>query len=180
MSDDYRARLIAARQRLGLSPRQMAARLLTPRQTYEQWEHGGRRTPGVAVIAAESLRERDERARAITAAVSAGDTYEAVAQRYGITSERVRQIAKSQGITSLRRRYAAEARAASAAKREAAREAIAARDAAIIAAVRGGASINAACIKAGLRPGQIPTVSRRLNLGKITRHGRWRTMEPSQ
>lgn len=55
MSDDYRARLIAARERLGLTRRLMAARLLTPRQTYEQWERGHRRTPGVAVVAAEAL-----------------------------------------------------------------------------------------------------------------------------
>lgn len=33
---DYRQRLIAAREKLGLSPREMATHLMTPRQTYEQ------------------------------------------------------------------------------------------------------------------------------------------------
>jgi hypothetical protein len=55
-ADDYRARLIAARARLEISPTRMAARLLTPHQTYLQWESGQRRTPGVAVVAAEALR----------------------------------------------------------------------------------------------------------------------------
>lgn len=54
-SDDHRSRLIAARERLGLSRREMAKRLLTPRVTYEQWEQSKRRTPGVAVAAAELL-----------------------------------------------------------------------------------------------------------------------------
>lgn len=56
--DDYRARLITARERLGLSPAQMAKRLLTPRQTYSQWEDGRSRTPGAAVVAAEMLADR--------------------------------------------------------------------------------------------------------------------------
>lgn len=54
-SDDYRSRLIAARERLGLSRREMAKRLLTPRATYEQWEDGKRRTPGIAVVASEKI-----------------------------------------------------------------------------------------------------------------------------
>lgn len=54
-SHDYRSRLIASRERFGLTRREMAKRLLTPRATYEQWEKGQRRTPGVAVAAAELL-----------------------------------------------------------------------------------------------------------------------------
>lgn len=54
-ADAYRARLIAAREKLKLSRREMAKRLLTPRNTYEQWETGARRTPGVAVVAAERI-----------------------------------------------------------------------------------------------------------------------------
>ncbi len=46
------------RERLGLSRRAMAEYLLTARQTYEQWENGSRRTPGIAVIAAELARPR--------------------------------------------------------------------------------------------------------------------------
>jgi hypothetical protein len=53
--NDYRERLIAARTRIGDGPAQMAARLLTPLNTYKQWESGARRTPGVAVVAAEAF-----------------------------------------------------------------------------------------------------------------------------
>lgn len=56
MTDEYRARLLAARNRIGLSPRLMAKMLLTPRQTYEQWEAGSRRAPGIAIFAIESIR----------------------------------------------------------------------------------------------------------------------------
>ena len=52
---DYRDRLIAAREQLSLSRAAMAKRLLTPRQTYEQWEEGTRRTPGIAAVAAEAI-----------------------------------------------------------------------------------------------------------------------------
>lgn len=58
MSDDYREKLIAARRRLGLSRKDMARRLLTPWQSYQQWESGVRRTPGVAVAAAELLAKQ--------------------------------------------------------------------------------------------------------------------------
>jgi len=61
--DTYRARLIAAREALGLDAAEMAAVLLTPRQTYSQWESGGRRTPGVAVAAAEGLARRQRRGK---------------------------------------------------------------------------------------------------------------------
>lgn len=64
-TDDYRARLIAARERLGLSRREMAKRLLTPRVTYEQWEAAARRTPGVAVVAAERVAEMPARLSAM-------------------------------------------------------------------------------------------------------------------
>jgi transcriptional regulator with XRE-family HTH domain len=57
-SDEFRERLIAARERLGLSIREMASKLMTPRATYEQWEDGTRRTPGIAVAAAELLAPR--------------------------------------------------------------------------------------------------------------------------
>lgn len=60
--DDYRRRLIEARKKLGLSRREMARRLLTPWQTYRQWESAERRTPGVAALAAELL-DRPRRPR---------------------------------------------------------------------------------------------------------------------
>jgi DNA-binding XRE family transcriptional regulator len=51
--DVLRLRLIGARERLGLSPGEMAKRLVTPRQAYEQWESGKRRPPGPVIVAAE-------------------------------------------------------------------------------------------------------------------------------
>lgn len=55
---NYRERLIAARHRLNLTQVAMARRLLTSPKTYQQWESGARRTPGVAVVAAEHVRVR--------------------------------------------------------------------------------------------------------------------------
>jgi transcriptional regulator with XRE-family HTH domain len=52
-NDVLRLRLRAARERLGLSPGEMAKRLKTPRRIYEQWEGGQRRIPGPALVAAE-------------------------------------------------------------------------------------------------------------------------------
>jgi transcriptional regulator with XRE-family HTH domain len=56
-SEKYRKRLVAVRERLGLSRGEIAERMLTPVNTYRQWEAGSRSVPGVAVVAAESLRE---------------------------------------------------------------------------------------------------------------------------
>lgn len=53
--DDLRHRLTAARAALQRTQREMAAALKTPYATYRQWERGERRTPGVAVVAAELL-----------------------------------------------------------------------------------------------------------------------------
>jgi hypothetical protein len=53
--NDYRRRLIAARERLGLGHAEMAQRLLTPLYRYMEWESAARATPGAAVIAAEAL-----------------------------------------------------------------------------------------------------------------------------
>ena len=53
-ANDYRARLIAARMQAGLKRGEMAKALWTPRSTYMQWETV-RRTPGIAVLAAELL-----------------------------------------------------------------------------------------------------------------------------
>jgi len=55
VSDDYRARLIAVREKLNLTREEMAARLLTPADIYSGWEYGTRRIPGTAVVAAEGL-----------------------------------------------------------------------------------------------------------------------------
>jgi transcriptional regulator with XRE-family HTH domain len=53
----HRERLRRARKRLGISQDEMAALLLTPKSTYEQWEAGRYHAPGAAVIAAELLCE---------------------------------------------------------------------------------------------------------------------------
>lgn len=51
----FRARLIAARERLGAEPEKMARRLLTPRNIYLRWERGTLPVPGAAVVAAEAI-----------------------------------------------------------------------------------------------------------------------------
>lgn len=84
----YRERLIAARERLGLTRREMAARLLTARQTYEQWERGFRRTPGIAVVAAEALRS--PRIREHVAALADGSrTADEIAAALGMSVKEV-------------------------------------------------------------------------------------------
>lgn len=96
MADDYRVRLIAARERLGLSRREMAARLLTPPLTYEQWEVGKRGPPGVAVLAAEIFAAQPQigrNARIASRAVN-GETYEKIGADYRISKQRVEQIVK--------------------------------------------------------------------------------------
>jgi transcriptional regulator with XRE-family HTH domain len=101
-SESFRDRLIAARERLGLSRAEMAARLLTPRQTYEQWEAGARRTPGVALIAAEMLAVPARRWHLgidWDAALAAGGTAPQIARRLGCDPESVRSAAKTRGIT---------------------------------------------------------------------------------
>jgi DNA-binding XRE family transcriptional regulator len=90
---EYRGRLIAARERLGLTPREIAERILTPRQTYEQWESGMRRTPGVAVFAVESIPNRKKpRTDAILAAVAPRRTNADIARIVGATQDTVRSV----------------------------------------------------------------------------------------
>lgn len=110
MTDDYRARLIAARQRLGLTPRQMAERLLTPRQTYEQWESGARRTPGVAIVAAEALKRAtrvtiNELAEILPAAIAADETLGDVARRLGCNNTAILVAERRLGVRLRRSRY---------------------------------------------------------------------------
>lgn len=102
MTRDYRARLIVAREKLGLPRREMARRLLTPRATYEQWEAGTRRTPGVAVIAAESQRrERTSVAdiqRAADGTLSAREIAEKLGTDLNTTKSLVAVLKKTSGI----------------------------------------------------------------------------------
>lgn len=61
MNRDARARLLAAREKLGVNKTEMAAWLETPHQTYANWEAGTRRTPHLAAAAAEMLVDLVER-----------------------------------------------------------------------------------------------------------------------
>ncbi len=49
------AELKQARQLLGLNIKQMAEALQTPYRTYQDWEHGKRRIPGIAEVAIKAL-----------------------------------------------------------------------------------------------------------------------------
>jgi DNA-binding transcriptional regulator YiaG len=53
------AELRAARIRLGLNMAEMATQLRTPYRTYQEWENGGRRIPGICTIAVELLEKKD-------------------------------------------------------------------------------------------------------------------------
>jgi DNA-binding XRE family transcriptional regulator/biotin operon repressor len=97
-NDVLRLRLTRARERLGLSPHQMAKRLKTPRRIYEQWEDGQRRIPGPALVAAELaagiIRKEFPRpgslaARVLELADGSMTTTEA-AQALGITPSMIR------------------------------------------------------------------------------------------
>jgi DNA-binding XRE family transcriptional regulator len=262
---DYRSRLIAAREALGLTRHEMAARLLTARQTYEQWETGARRTPGIAVVAAEALmssrpkkprgprklsrprpgtltgrvydcadgtrtaseiagalgvpkravhqaiawirrrgwpidvpqaprgprpRKNAARDEEIAAALRAGESYRSIADRYGMSYENVRRIGVQMGVVVPGEREA-QRRAAARLYRETAQrlreERAAARAAerqriedAMIAAVQAGTSIRRAAAELGLTASQAHLLSRRLGLGALTRHGRWRSVKTQE
>jgi transposase len=106
--NNYRSRLIQARSTLGKSEREMAAALLTSRSTYQQWEAGTRRTPGIAVLAAEMLvSQKDFRVGPrhgslgdrILAALRPGITYRDLADLCGVKLTTIHQT-----VYHLRRR----------------------------------------------------------------------------
>lgn len=51
--------LTVIRIQLGLKPGEMAKALNTPRRTFQEWESGGRRIPGVVLVACEWLKHKD-------------------------------------------------------------------------------------------------------------------------
>lgn len=88
----YRERLIAAREKIGISRAAMAKFLMTPRQTLDQWENGSRRTPGVAVVAAEVLTKNPESAvLPVRTPLGVFSSYVSAAKAHGITKQRVHQ-----------------------------------------------------------------------------------------
>jgi DNA-binding XRE family transcriptional regulator/transposase-like protein len=97
-NDVVRLRLIAARERLGVSPGQMAKRLMTSRRMYEQWEGGKRPTPGPVLVAAELaagiIRQKFPQPGSIAARVlelaGGSMTINDAAQALGVTSGTVR------------------------------------------------------------------------------------------
>jgi transposase-like protein len=89
-SDEFRERLIAARERLRITIREMARKLMTPQTTYEQWEDGTRRTPGIAVVAAELLApripQRPEKIAQMIRERENGATWAEISERHGYSS----------------------------------------------------------------------------------------------
>ncbi len=53
------AELKAERTTLGLNQAEMAKSLRTPYRTYQDWESGARRIPGVVAVACELLLQKD-------------------------------------------------------------------------------------------------------------------------
>ena len=120
-----------------------------------------------------------ERNRKIVAGVRAGETYNAIAERYDITRERVRQIANAVGLIShrgvaIRQGAKAERMAKKAAARAAKRAEREQRYARMRELVQGGMSIRRAGAAVGLTRAQTQWNSKKLGLGAITQHGRWR------
>lgn len=103
-TEDYRSRLIAARARIGISRRKMAHQMMTPYDTYRQWEQGSRRTPGVAVVAAESLARRPvgrpltARTQEIITALLRGERQADIARRYEMSRQHIQIINRRAGI----------------------------------------------------------------------------------
>lgn len=58
------AELKTARRKLGLSQQELSDLLRTPCRTYQDWEAGRRRIPGIAAVAMSLLASRDERVMA--------------------------------------------------------------------------------------------------------------------
>ncbi|GFO67909.1 hypothetical protein GMLC_14880 [Geomonas limicola] len=65
--------LKASRRQLGLNQAEMAQQLRTPYRTYQDWERGTRRIPGVCEVAVELLVKKDRWVmQAITAKLARG------------------------------------------------------------------------------------------------------------
>lgn len=104
MTDGNRERLIAARRQLRFTASAMAAALDTPRPTYKQWESGARRTPGIAVVAAELLAAArsgvDLRAMIIARQFQAGQRVPELAAEFGVTQHIIRAALRRHGLSS--------------------------------------------------------------------------------
>ena len=131
-------------------------------------------------VTSKTARAR-ERNKKIAAAVRAGETYNAIGKRYDISRERVRQIADSLCVTShramaIRRGLKAERLAQKASASAAKRADQERRYARMRELVEGGTSILQAGRMVGFAESRIQRASKKLGLGAITRHGRWRAL----
>jgi hypothetical protein len=90
----YRDRLLSAQANLGVSNREMALLLMTPRQTYDQWVGGRRRVPGVAVVAAEGVRDADPKRTVRTVGID-----DAKLLRLADGTRSITAIARVMGVT---------------------------------------------------------------------------------
>jgi transposase len=103
INEVLRLRLMAARERLGHSAREMAKRLKTPMRIYEQWESGQRRIPGPALVAAElaagiirkEFPQPGSRAARVLELADGSMTTSEAAQALGMTPGTVRNAANS-------------------------------------------------------------------------------------
>jgi transcriptional regulator with XRE-family HTH domain len=183
MTDDYRARLIARRKKLGLSRRQMAAKLLTPLVTYEQWETGARRTPGVAVSAAEAAGTRHPKTTAVRNSGAAtirgladgSRTAAEVAAAAGVPIERVHKAAYDAKKAGRPLTFAGPTRR---------REPKSGRNAAIADAIRKGSTLAAQAAKYGITRQAVHQVTKRygirasaLRRKELARRAQWALKE---
>lgn len=124
------------------------------------------------------LHRRDA---AIVAAIKAGESTAEVARRYALTKQHIGHIARGAGVypsfLASQRQQARNRNAMEAQLREDRRRKRHKIDQAILAAVKAGSSIRSAIKRYGLTCGQAQTTSRKLQLGKITQHGRYATLQ---
>jgi biotin operon repressor len=127
--------------------------------------------------------ERVQRDNKIVSAVLRGQTFAAIAERMGMTHERVRQIVAKHGVQSVRawpiriaqrRKREREDARARAIAHEAKRQRFEQLADRMLALVNSGESILGAARRLGVSSRrQIIALTRARNLGAVSRHGRW-------
>lgn len=112
MTPNLRARLLAVRQHLGVEQKEMAALLLTPLSTYKQWEQGARRTPGVAVVAAELIagrtipRKNVRDSRIVQMVREDKRTLQEAADKFSLSKQMVKRILNAHDVSAAKSRSA--------------------------------------------------------------------------
>ncbi|WP_316189205.1 hypothetical protein [Bradyrhizobium sp. SZCCHNS1054] len=120
------------------------------------------------------------RAARVLKAIDAGRSLLEISAAEGVSRQRIHQILKMSGRPLMRQRRAAKRQEVEAQRNAKLREAeqqrkeAARKEAQLADLVRNGSSIRSAAQELGFTRSQAMTLSKRLGLSSITRHGRWR------